>query len=101
MLEDRRDIAVLWDIRVAAEARGQGVGTTLFRAVEKRAVAQGRRKLKSKHKTSTCQRAGSMRSKVAYWERFTGLPIRNLRMRRNCSGIKTSHATPDNTCSQV
>jgi GNAT superfamily N-acetyltransferase len=46
MLEDRRDIAVLWDIRVAAEARGQGVGTTLFRAVEKWAVAQGCRKLK-------------------------------------------------------
>src|SRR5262245_48025456 len=31
MLEDRRHIAVLWDLRVAAEARGQGVGTTLFR----------------------------------------------------------------------
>jgi GNAT superfamily N-acetyltransferase len=46
ILEDRRDIAVLWDIRVAPEARGQGVGATLFRAVEKWAVAQGCRRLK-------------------------------------------------------
>ena len=40
MLEDRKDIAVLWDIRVATEARGQGVGAALFRAVEKWAAAQ-------------------------------------------------------------
>jgi GNAT superfamily N-acetyltransferase len=32
-LEDRRDVAVLWDIRVAPEMRGQGVGDALFRAV--------------------------------------------------------------------
>ena len=46
MLEDRKDLAVLWDIRVAAEARGQGVGATLFRAVEKWAVMRGCRRLK-------------------------------------------------------
>lgn len=44
--EDRRDIAVLWDIRIAAEARRQGVGAALFRAVEKWAVAKGCRRLK-------------------------------------------------------
>src|SRR5262245_58088913 len=38
MLEDRRDTAVLWDIRVATEARGQGIGGALFRAVEEWAV---------------------------------------------------------------
>jgi len=46
MLEDRRDIAVLWDIRVAAHIRGQGIGTALFRAAEEWAAARGCRKLK-------------------------------------------------------
>ncbi len=32
MLEGRGDLAVLWDIRVSPEARGQGVGSALFRA---------------------------------------------------------------------
>jgi GNAT superfamily N-acetyltransferase len=41
MLEDRRDIAVLWDIRVASEARRKGVGAELFKAVEQRATARG------------------------------------------------------------
>jgi ribosomal protein S18 acetylase RimI-like enzyme len=31
MLEDRTDIAVLWDIRVAAAAKRAGIGTELFR----------------------------------------------------------------------
>jgi ribosomal protein S18 acetylase RimI-like enzyme len=30
MLEGRDDLAMLWDIRVSPEARGQGVGTALF-----------------------------------------------------------------------
>jgi streptothricin acetyltransferase len=34
MLENRRDLLVLWDLRVAPEARGAGVGSALFRAVE-------------------------------------------------------------------
>jgi GNAT superfamily N-acetyltransferase len=34
MLEGRDDLAVLWDVRVAPEARGQGVGSALFRAAE-------------------------------------------------------------------
>jgi len=46
MLEDRRDIAVLWDIRIANDARRQGVGTALFRAAEKWAVAHGCVRLK-------------------------------------------------------
>ncbi|MCY4475681.1 MAG: GNAT family N-acetyltransferase [Chloroflexi bacterium] len=32
-LEGRRDLAALWDIRVAPEWRGQGVGTMLFKRV--------------------------------------------------------------------
>ncbi|HEX8635325.1 MAG TPA: GNAT family N-acetyltransferase [Pyrinomonadaceae bacterium] len=46
MLEGRTDLCVLWDIRVAPEARGQGVGSALFRAAEARAAARGCRQLK-------------------------------------------------------
>ena len=41
MLEGRRDLAVLWDIRVAPEARGRGVGGALFRAAEAWARSKG------------------------------------------------------------
>ncbi|MDX6269384.1 MAG: hypothetical protein QOD28_607 [Acidobacteriota bacterium] len=47
MLEGRgRELAVLWDIRVAPEARGRGVGSTLFRAAEAWARKRGCRWLK-------------------------------------------------------
>ncbi len=46
MLEGRDDLAVLWDIRVAPEARGQGVGSALFRTAEAWARARGCRQLK-------------------------------------------------------
>jgi len=46
MLEGRRDLAVLWDLRVAPEARGHGVGAALFRAVEAWARARGCTQLK-------------------------------------------------------
>lgn len=46
MLETRMDLAVLWDIRVSPEVRGQGVGSALFRAVEAWSVARGCRQLK-------------------------------------------------------
>ena len=34
MLEGRRDLLVLWDLRVSADARRKGVASALFRAVE-------------------------------------------------------------------
>jgi GNAT superfamily N-acetyltransferase len=34
MLEGRDDLAVLWDIRIAPEMRGKGVGSALFHAAE-------------------------------------------------------------------
>ncbi|HUG28149.1 MAG TPA: GNAT family N-acetyltransferase [Gemmatimonadales bacterium] len=41
MLEGRADLAVLWDLRVAPEWQGQGIGAALFRAAEVWAVARG------------------------------------------------------------
>jgi len=46
MLEGRSDLAVLWDIRVSAEARGKGIGSELFRAAEAWAAARGCQLLK-------------------------------------------------------
>ena len=46
MLEDRNDLAVLWDIRVAAASRGQGVGRALFEAAEAWAFTRGCREFK-------------------------------------------------------
>ncbi len=45
MLRGRRDLAVLWDLRVAPHVRGRGVGSALFRAAEAWAVARGCRRL--------------------------------------------------------
>ncbi len=41
MLEERRDLAVLWDIRIDPAFRGQGVGALLFQAAEKWSAARG------------------------------------------------------------
>ena len=46
LLEDRRDLAVLWDIRVTPNARRQGVGSALFERVEAWALRHGCRQLK-------------------------------------------------------
>ena len=46
MLEGREDIAILWDIRVTPEARGNGVGSALFQAAEVWAKAKGCKQLK-------------------------------------------------------
>lgn len=46
MLEGRGDLTVLWDLRVAPEVRGKGVGAALFRSVEGWAIARGCRELK-------------------------------------------------------
>lgn len=45
MLDGRSDIAALWDIRVAPEARGQGIGCALFHAAETWGRARGCREL--------------------------------------------------------
>ena len=45
MLEGRRDLAVLWDIRVSPNMRGRGVGSALFGKVEAWARRQDCRQL--------------------------------------------------------
>jgi GNAT superfamily N-acetyltransferase len=47
MLEGRRDVALLWDIRVSPESRGRGVGSALFRVACAWAKAHGCRLLKA------------------------------------------------------
>ncbi|HXG69285.1 MAG TPA: GNAT family N-acetyltransferase, partial [Gemmatimonadaceae bacterium] len=46
MLEGRDDLAVLWDIRVAPDARGKGIGSALVAATEEWARERGARLLK-------------------------------------------------------
>ena len=46
MLEGRSDLAVLWDLRVAPEARRGGIGASLFAAAARWAEARGCRQLK-------------------------------------------------------
>ena len=46
MLEDRKDVAALWDIRVAPAHRGRHVGTVLFEAAEQSAIQRGCRLLR-------------------------------------------------------
>jgi ribosomal protein S18 acetylase RimI-like enzyme len=46
LFDNRDDIGVLWDIRVAPEARGKGIGGALFREVERRARAHRCRELR-------------------------------------------------------
>jgi GNAT superfamily N-acetyltransferase len=46
MLEERRDLAVLWDLRVAPAAWRRGIGSALFLAAEEWAVARGASQMK-------------------------------------------------------
>jgi GNAT superfamily N-acetyltransferase len=45
MLQRRRDVALLWDIRVAPDARRQGIGSALFQTAETWARRNGCRQL--------------------------------------------------------
>src|SRR5688572_10524862 len=40
ILSGREDIAILWDLRIAQNVRGQGIGSALFRSAEHWALAQ-------------------------------------------------------------
>ena len=51
MLEGRTGLAVLWDIRVAPDARRRGVGGALFRTAQAWAISRGCRQLKIETQT--------------------------------------------------
>lgn len=55
MLEGRRDLAILWDIRVSPDARRQGVGSALFAKVETWARLHGCRQLKIETQNTNVQ----------------------------------------------
>jgi GNAT superfamily N-acetyltransferase len=46
MVEGRDDLALLWDLRVAPDARGRGVGSALLRVAQDWAWARGRTTMK-------------------------------------------------------
>jgi GNAT superfamily N-acetyltransferase len=52
LLEGRRDLAVLWDLRIRPEVRRSGIGTTVFRSTEAWARRRGCRTLKVETQTS-------------------------------------------------
>ena len=55
LLEGRRDLAILWDIRVAPDVRRQGVGSALFHKVEAWARLHGCRQLKIETQNTNVQ----------------------------------------------
>ena len=55
MLEGRRDLAVLWDIRVSPNVRRQGVGSALFRRAAGWAQRRGCRELKIETQNTNVQ----------------------------------------------
>ena len=89
MLEGRRDLSVLWDIRVAPNARGKGIGSALFEKVEGWARAHSCRQLKVETQNINVPACGFLRDTGASSERSTMPRILNCRRKSNCSGTKT------------
>ncbi len=91
MLERRKDLAVLWDIRVAPEARGRGVGCALFRAVEAWAAARGCTQLKIETQNINVPACRFYARQGLRSRSYQSLRIPlSCRMKSNCSGTSFS-----------
>jgi GNAT superfamily N-acetyltransferase len=55
LLEERRGVAILWDLRVAPEARRQGIGAALFKKVEAWAQSKGCRQIRIETQNTNVQ----------------------------------------------
>lgn len=79
MLEDRSDLAVLWDIRVHPEARGRGIGAALLRRAETWARERGCRQVKietQNNNVAACRFYASMGCHLGSIQRYAyaGVP---------------------------
>jgi len=90
MLEGRKDLTVLWDIRVSPEVRGQGVGSGLFRAAEVWSIERGCRRLKVETQNINVPACRFYARQDVCLERFTDLPIPSFRTRSSSFGPKIS-----------
>lgn len=82
----RRDLAVLWDIRVHPDDRGRRIGAKLFRHAADWARRQGRGNWDWRRRASTYRRAGSTPGWDANWARstVTGTPAAPTPPTRPC-----------------
>lgn len=79
MLEGRRDLAVLWDLRVAPDFRGHGIGSALWREVETWAADRACRQLKVETQNTNvgaCRFYARQGCYLGAWNRYAypGLP---------------------------
>jgi GNAT superfamily N-acetyltransferase len=77
LLEQRLDLAVLWDIRVSPQVRGQGVGTALFNAAEKWSQSAGCRELKIETQNINIPACGFYAKKGCVLKRVNRFAYRN------------------------
>jgi len=82
MLEGRKDLAVLWDLRVQPEYRRRGVGAALFRAVEHWTTSKGCTEIRVETQ-NTYRRAISTNVKDTHCVRSTQTHIQRCLMRFN------------------
>jgi GNAT superfamily N-acetyltransferase len=90
MLEDRHDLAVLWDIRVTPQARRQGVGSSLLGAVEAWARTRDCRQLKVETQNINVPASAFTRGMASSSARSDALPTLSCQMRSSSSGTKSS-----------
>jgi len=89
MLEGRSDLALIWDLRVAPEARGSGVGLALLREAEALALTLDALSSRSRLRTSTWALVASTREPDSSSGPSTIPRIPNSLTRSRCFGTRT------------